>query len=139
MKLKKLIAVLGMCVVVVSASTSALAAENSNQTETNINEENVVQPRVNWTGNARLSTDGYYNVTSSNNIFKDSPKVTNHAGNPGTIKVRIINGNGKQVGSTKEIKVGKTVTMDQIPAFSGTYTLQAKAVSEAGSYTITID
>lgn len=139
MKLKKLIAVMGMCVVMVSASTSALAAEIPDQKELSINEENIIQPRVNWTGNARLSTDGYYNVTSSNNIFRDSPKVTNHAGNPGTIKVRIINGNGKQVGNTKEIKAGKTVTMDQIPAFSGTYTLQAKAISKAGSYTITID
>lgn len=138
MKLKKLIAVMGMCVVMVSASTSALAAEIPDQKELSINEENIIQPRVNWTGNARLSTDGYYNVTSSNNIFRDSPKVTNHAGNPGTIKVRIINGNGKQVGNTKGIKAGKTVTMDQIPAFSGTYTLQAKAISKAGSYTITI-
>lgn len=29
--------------------------------------------------------------------------------------------------------------MDKIPVLSGTYTLQAKALDESGSYTITID
>ena len=139
MKLKKMATVLGMCVVMASTSTSTLAAETPYQKEANIDEGNMIQPRVNWTGKARLGTGNYYNVTSSNNIFRDSPKVTNHAGNPGTIKVRIINSKGKKVGRTKTIKAGKTVKMDKIPALSGTYTLQAMAVDKAGSYTITID
>ncbi len=92
-----------------------------------------------WSGSAYVSTSYYCNVTSSNNIFPDSPKVTNNANNPGTIKVRIINSSGQQVGEVKTIAVGESVTMDQIPAFSGTYTLQAKATATSGYYTISID
>lgn len=92
-----------------------------------------------WSGSAYVSTKHYCNVTSSNNFFPDSPKVTNSANNPGKIYVRILNSSGQQVGRTKTIAVGKSVTMDQIPAFSGTYTLQAKAVTSSGYYSISID
>ena len=139
MKLKRMLSIMGMCAVLSATSVTAFAAEMPHQLVKSVDEENVIQPRVKWTGKARLGTKVYYNVTSSNNIFKDSPKVTNHAGNPGAIKVRIVNSDGKQVGATKEIAAGKTVTMDSIPAFSGTYTLQAMALDKEGSYTITID
>lgn len=102
-------------------------------------QSSTVQPRVNWTGVAYVSKAYWCNITSSNNLFPDSPLVTNHAGNPGEIKVRIINEDGKQVGETKTVKAGKSVRMDQIPAASGTYTLQAKATKTNGNYTITID
>lgn len=139
MKLKKVICLMGICVAMSTTAVTAFAADEPHQKEMSVGDENVKQPRVYWKGNARLSTDGYYNVTSSNNIFNDSPKVTNHAGNPGTIRVRIINEAGEKVGRTKDIEAGKTIQMDQIPAFSGRYTLQAKALDSAGTYTITID
>lgn len=139
MKAKKVLAIMGICIAMTTTSVTAFAASIPNSTEINKEENNVIQPRVDWTGRARLNTDVFYNVTSSNNIFRDSPKVTNHSGNPGRIKVRIINSSGKQVGKAKEIKAGSSVKMDRIPALSGTYTLQAKALDKAGSYTITID
>lgn len=134
-----MLSIMGMCVVLSSVSVTVFPAEMPCQEENIGEKENIVQPRVNWTGKARLSTNAYYNVTSSNNIFRDEPKVTNHAGNPGKIKVRIINSKGEQVGKAKEIDTGKSVKMDKIPALSGTYTLQAKTLDESGSYTITID
>lgn len=94
---------------------------------------------VNWTGTTYVSQSSWVNITSSNNLFPDSPLVTNHISNPGRLKVRIINSNGAQVGQVKYVSVGQSVRMDQIPAFSGTYTLQAIAEYTAGSYTISID
>lgn len=135
MKTKKILATMGICVAMATTSVTAFAAPAPNYTEMSM-ENTDIQPRVNWTGKARLGTSVYYNVTSSNNIFRDSPKVTNHSGNPGRIKVRIINSKGEQVGKAKEIKAGSSVRMDRIPALSGTYTLQAKALDKEGSYTI---
>lgn len=42
--------------------------EMPHQLVKSVDEENVIQPRVKWTGKARLGTNVYYNVTSSNNI-----------------------------------------------------------------------
>ncbi|WP_304681788.1 hypothetical protein [uncultured Clostridium sp.] len=95
--------------------------------------------KVKWKGTAYLSKGNWCNVTSSNNIFPDSPKVTNYGSNPSTIKVRILNSNGAQVGETKSIAPGQTVRLDRIPAFSGTYTLQACPDGDSGYYTISID
>lgn len=80
----------------------------------------------------------YVNITSSNNIFPDSPLVTSDANNPGNVTIRVINEKGAQVGETKTIAPGSSVRLDQIPAFSGTYTIQGKA-SVAGTYTFNID
>lgn len=140
MKLKTMLSIMGLCVAMSATPVTTFAAEMPYQNiEANETIEKAAQPRVNWTGKARLGMVVYYNVTSSNNIFRDSPKVTNHAGNPGKIRVRIINSKGEQVGAVKDIAAGKSVTMDKIPALSGTYTLQAKALEKEGSYTITID
>lgn len=78
-------------------------------------------------------------MTSSNNIFNDSPKVTRDANNAGKIRVMIVNSKGAQVGKTKDVSPGKSVRMDQIPWNSGTYTLKAKALSKSGTYRIGID
>ena len=85
-----------------------------------------------------MAAKQWCNVTSSNNLFPDSPKVTNDASNPCSIKVRIVNEAGAVVGKEKEVEVGKSVTMDKIPALSGTYTLQAYSET-AGNFTISID
>lgn len=42
-----------------------------------------VSPCIYWTGTAKLNTTDYVNITSSNNIFPDSPLVTSDANNPG--------------------------------------------------------
>lgn len=139
MKLKKALSAMGICVMLAATSVTAYAAEPM-QASTAVTENDTrIQPRVNWTGKARLGLNVYYNVTSSNNIFPDTPTITNHAGNPGKIKVRIVNSKGKIVAGPKEVAAGKSVKLGQIPAFSGTYTLQAMALSKAGSYTISID
>ena len=97
-----------------------------------------VSPCTYWTGTAKLNTTDYVNITSSNNIFPDSPLVTSDANNPGNVTIRVINEKGAQVGETKTIAPGSSVRLDQIPAFSGTYTIQGKA-SVAGTYTFNID
>ena len=53
-----------------------------------------VQPRINWTGTAKLNTTLYQNITSSNNVFPDSPTVTSDANNPGTVTLRVIDDKG---------------------------------------------
>ncbi|EJQ42767.1 hypothetical protein IEQ_05146 [Bacillus cereus BAG6X1-2] len=102
-------------------------------------ESKEIKPYVNWSGSAYLTTSAYSNVTSSNNIFNDRPTVTNYAGNKGSIKVRVVDSSGKQIGGVKEIAKGKSVKLDSIPWNSGTYTLQAKAISSNGSYSISIN
>lgn len=49
-----------------------------------------VQPRINWSGTAKLNTTSYQNITSSNNIFPDSPTVTSDANNPGKVTLRVV-------------------------------------------------
>ena len=110
---------------------------NAADLDTPYTEEEIEE--VCWSGSAYVSTSYWCNVTSSNNIFPDSPTVTNNANNPGNIIVRIVNQHGQQVGEIKNVAAGYSVTMDQIPAFSGTYTLQAMAVTTSGYYTISID
>lgn len=98
-----------------------------------------IRPLVNWSSTAYLTLNAYSNVTSSNNLFADRPLVTNSASNPGPIMVRVVNSNGQVIGSPKTILTGQSVRLDQIPAFSGTYTLQAQAYRSAGYYFISID
>ena len=89
-------------------------------------------------GNAALTAGKWVNIMSSNNVFPDSPLVTNHSGNKGVIEVRILNQHWQQVGSIKSVGTGESVRMDQIPALSGNYTLQGRPVL-SGTYTISID
>lgn len=111
-----------------------LAAESSATPEVG-----DIQPLVNWSSTAYLTLGAYSNVTSSNNLFADRPLVTNSASNPGPIMVRVVNSKGQVIGSPKTILTGQSVRLDQIPAFSGTYTLQAQAYTRAGYYSISID
>lgn len=129
------LSVLGLSAQPAFASTSLL----NDELDENYSDEIEVTPYVNWTGSAYLTTSAYSNVTSSNNIFNDSPKVTSDANNAGKIRVMIVNSKGAQVGKTKDVSPGKSVRMDQIPWNSGTYTLKAKALSKSGTYRIGID
>ncbi len=98
-----LLMVTGLCVSLAANSVIAFASESeSNNTATHSTQEQI-QPRVNWKGSAYLAEKQWCNVTSSNNIFSDKPKVTNDASNPASIRVRIINGSGAQVGEVKDM------------------------------------
>lgn len=95
---------------------------------------------VAWSGDALLGTDVWTLIVRSNNDFADSPKVTNSGTNLGAIRVRVIKeSDGTQIGSTKIIVNGYSTYMDEIPAMSGTYRLEAQAYSIPGSYHITVD
>lgn len=134
---KRIISILAATIIL--GNSSLTFANSINQ---NINKEiktSEKQTKVKWTGSTYLTSGQWGNVTSSNNIFPDKPLVTNHANNPGELQVRILNSSGKQVGTTKNVKPGKSVRMDSIPAFSGTYTLQANPVENSGTYTVSID
>ncbi|MFD1394185.1 hypothetical protein ACFQ3L_11460 [Lacticaseibacillus jixianensis] len=122
------VSIIGQPISTVSAATDAHQSTAS-----------VTSTMIYWNSSAHLVTSAYSNVTSSNNIFDDRPLVTNKAGNKGSIKVRVINQRGAQVGSVKTIGVGKSVRLDTIYWDSGTYNIQAKAVSAAGTYAISID
>lgn len=101
--------------------------------------DSVAMPLINWDGDPYLVTTRYVDITTSNNIFRDSPKVTNSARNPGAIYVRILNADGAVISPVKYVAPGQIVTMDQILAFSGTYTVQAKAANVEGTYHIAVD
>lgn len=86
-----------------------------------------VQPRIYWYGTAVLKRGGWYNITSSNNIFPDNPRVHSDAGNVGDVQIRVVDGNGQIIGNTQTLKPGTAILLDTIPASSGTYTIQGRA------------
>lgn len=98
-----------------------------------------VSPRIYWKGTVTLNTAYYTTITDSNNIFTDSPLIESHINNPGTVFIRVIDENGQPIGSTARLVAGNSVRLGPIPAFSGTYTIQAWAQTASGSYTFTID
>ncbi|MGG2114185.1 hypothetical protein ABFY60_28040 [Lysinibacillus pakistanensis] len=102
---------LSLSILGVSAAPIANAEELTGESPETIE----VTPFIDWSGKAYLVTGAYTNVTSSNNIFSDSPLVTNVLGNKGSIKVRVMNEKGAQVGTVKTIAVGKSVKLDSIP------------------------
>lgn len=118
----------------ISGSQSADAA-----TGNQISVRSTAATMIYWSSTAYLVTNAYSNVTSSNNVFNDRPAITNNAGNKGSIRVKVVNSNGAQVGAVKTIGKGKTVRLDSIPWNSGTYTIKAMAVSAAGTYAIKVD
>lgn len=97
------------------------------------------QPRFAWNDTVTLYTSSWSNLTSYNNLFPDSPTVTNHVNNPGPIIVRVYSSKGAVIGSEKTIQPGESVVLDRIPAFSGSCSFQAKAVNYNGTYSIDID
>ncbi|MEE4565843.1 hypothetical protein [Paenibacillus polymyxa] len=120
----------------IGSSSAVMAAPVENES---LNKDGrVVVPYVNWSGSAYLTTGAYSNITSSNNIFNDSPTVTNSANSPGSVTFRVIDETGAQVGSTKTVAAGKSTELDSIPWNAGTYTLQGKG-SKTGYYNISID
>lgn len=94
---------------------------------------------VYWEGTAYLSAEHYSNIAGANNLFPDEPVVTANNENTGPVTLRVIDGNGLIVGSEKQLLPGETVTMDKIPAMSGTYTIQGLAAEKSGDYRFSIE
>lgn len=128
---------LSLSILGVSAAPNIANAEELTSVESKSFEE--VTPYINWSGNAYLIITAYTNVTSSNNIFTDAPTVTNDSGNKGTIKVKVVDEAGNQVGTVKTIEKGKSAKLSDIPWNSGTYTIKAKAVDKEGTYRISVN
>lgn len=141
-KMKKAIIVscLSLSIFGGSVGVNNVNAEGLTLTNEQESKTTEVRPLVNWSGDAYITTTGFSNVTTSNNFFNDSPRVTNASGNAGAIEVKIVDeSSGAQIGKTYTIEKGKTVQMDKIAWNTGTYTLKAKAVSKNGTYTISIN
>lgn len=133
--MKKIFAIILSLVVVLSMSTTALAAENPSS---GFNAGQGPTPRISWNGTAVLKTDTFYNITSSNNLFSDYPLVKSDGNNPGTVIIRVIDKDGQQVGEAKTVEPGFSIRLDKIPFNSGTYTIQGQAYVE-GNYRFVID
>lgn len=140
--MKKIFSIALSLAMVFTLSVTAFAAEptSTNEAPITATAQDEISPRIYWSGTAELTTTTWNNITSSNNIFPDSPLITSDANNPGTVTVRVLNGDGEQVGGTKTMRPGESARLDNIPAFSGTYTIQGYVFSgKAGTYTFTVD
>lgn len=140
--MKKFLSVILSLVMVSMLSVCAYAAEPvpSNDLAPTSTAQEEISPRIYWNGTAQLSTGSWNNITASNNIFPDSPLITSDPKNPGTVTVRVLNDKGEQVGGTKTMQPGESARLDQIPAFSGTYTIQGKVIlGYGGTYKFIVD
>lgn len=134
--MKNIFIVLMIVSVMMYSVTSALAVSEDSAASSpalSQSQSTTVQPRINYQGSVYLSAKKWCNVTSSNNLFPDSPLVTSDANNITFVALRVINASGAQVGSTKSVNPGSSVRFDRIPAMSGTYTIQAYT-NTAGYY-----
>lgn len=113
---------------------TALASEPiAEKTEYSTENSEQIEPRINWSGSAYLTANVYSNIVTSNNVFPDNPKVISDANNPGTVLIRVKSSTGKIIGNVKRVAPGQSVTLDTIPAMSGTYVIQGQA-GVSGNY-----
>ena len=131
--MKRLVAFALALVLMASTSVSASAAEIPDNTSAAVVEQTVT-PRINWDGTAWLVTTDFCTITTSNNWFDDAPLVISDGNNAGPVTIRVLNEKGLQVGSEKTVEPGDSIRLDTIPAGSGTYRIQGKALEEAGNY-----
>lgn len=136
--MKRLFAIIISLIIAVSMATSVSAEEFPTDTY-DFKSEHGITPRINWDGTAWLVTTGFCTITTSNNIFNDSPLVISDGNNAGVVTLRVLNEKGEQVGDTKDVSPGKSVRLDQIPHDSGTYRIQGKAKKVEGNYYFDID
>ena len=135
--MKRLFAMIIALVMAVSMTALACAAEAPTAVN-DVTAEQSISPRINWDGTAWLVTDHFTTITTSDNIFNDSPLVISDGNNASNVTLRVLNEKGEQVGDTKVVAPGKSVRSDQIPHDSGTYRIQGKATIE-GNYYFDID
>lgn len=131
--MKKLISSFIIAILFIS-SVPALASEPiAEKTEYSTENSEQIEPRINWSGSAYLTANVYSNIVTSNNVFPDNPKVINDANNPGTVLIRVKSSTGEIIGNVKRVAPGQSVTLDTIPAMSGTYVIQGQA-GVSGNY-----
>ncbi|MCL2416237.1 MAG: hypothetical protein FWD01_05410 [Defluviitaleaceae bacterium] len=86
-----------------------------------------------------VPASGWSNVVTDNNWLDATLEITNHADNAGDLEFRVLNENGAIIMDSFLIPLGSTTTAPKkIPFNSGTYSLQARAVSAPANYTITV-
>lgn len=137
-RITALLFALALCLTQVLPMEVSAATTTPESNVTNFEGENV-DPHFHWNDTVTLTITAWSNLTSYNNLFADSPTVTNHANSDGDLKVRVIDGNGNVIVSETTVPAGESVTLAKIPATSGKCTFQAKAITRQGSFRIDID
>ena len=92
--------------------------------------------KLNYSKTIKVYTDSWSTFVTDNNFFDANVTFSNNSGNPGSIQYRITNGSGAVIKAPTTVSVGSSSTSN-VSAFSGTYTLEVKAVSTAGDYNLT--
>lgn len=101
-------------------------------------ETSEIQPRLNWNGPVYLVSGSWTTILGDNNVFAAYLSVHSDIDNPGTIEVRVLDEDRNQIVEPTLIFRGETIYLDVIPAFSGAYSLQAKA-EVTGTYYFDIE
>ena len=97
-----------------------------------------IESRLSYDNKSYLSTNGWSNITNDNNWLNAKLDVTNKSSNDGSIKIRVINEDGKIIVASTTVNLGSTITLEKIGAFSGEYYVQGKAVLTDGNYDLKI-
>lgn len=103
-----------------------------------------IAPRLSTSSIVYCTTDNWNDVVSDNNLFKVTtavrmPRIGQDYGySTADVYIRVIDGNGNVIGASQTLSFLGEVTFT-IPANSGTYTVQAKAVRANGTRYFYID
>lgn len=103
-----------------------------------ISETDSIGAYIYVSGGTYLSTSGYSTVATDNNLFGENVTVTSDSSNPDTIFAKIVDGSGATICDIQMISAGSSHTF-HVPYNSGTYKVQCKADSQAGTYYITVE
>lgn len=93
---------------------------------------------IDWRDSVYLTPYSWNNIAYDNNLFGEYIDVTNKGDNIDSIWVRIQDEDGNVICGPTWIQSGTTATLGRVPAFSGTYTIQAKSYSRSATFGLTI-
>ena len=142
MHVKKILT--GVVLAATLAAVPGTATASTLESDASVTQVTIVddlpESRINYTGNTFLHPGLWLTVTTSNNLFPDSPMVTNHSVNPGAISVRIVSALTHDV-ICSEMLLGRgdSGRTCRIPALSGEYAVQAMAMTTSANYLISVD
>ena len=86
-----------------------------------------------------LSMDHYCNIGTVHNVFSYSPEICSDENNIGDVYIRILDSKGKIIGTEIKVEPGCKTVISDIPALSGTCTIQGKAENIDGAYTFFVE
>ena len=115
-------------------ATLTIDFDNGTYAITQVDEDGI-QTFTSWNGSVELSSSVYTQIRNFLNIDLGNLKVTNHAGNPGSLDLQAVNSSGNVVGSAAGVAPGETVTIN-VTLFSN-ITLKGKP-TVTGSYSLTL-